>query len=269
MALNLLRLNPRIARYWNLNRDGLNYYQVLTFLFHPSVTWCRQGLSDITMSGLADELLADLEGLSDNGEEYGDAEHASSAGTSSNHALKRKSGSDAEFSDNEDQPTESVGLVLEGGVKPADELSAEDVQQMELGQIEDVSKIAKLESSKRMIDILKVSSSFLWIVFTFRDIFQEIEKYQANPTSAELMALPAHMNPEYNVIVQANNLSVDVDNEILVVHKEFIFDFFRDPCTYSYISVYSRSLRYKVSRAGTIGGRSRNVHPVCTRSRKQ
>jgi len=33
------------------------------------------------------------------------------------------------------------------------------------------------------------------------------------------MALPAHLNPEYNVIVQANNLSVDVDNEILVVHK--------------------------------------------------
>lgn len=27
------------------------------------------------------------------------------------------------------------------------------------------------------------------------------------------------MNPEYNVIVQANNLSVDVDNEILLVHK--------------------------------------------------
>ena len=33
------------------------------------------------------------------------------------------------------------------------------------------------------------------------------------------MALPAHLNPEYNVIVQANNLSVEVDNEILVVHK--------------------------------------------------
>jgi U4/U6 small nuclear ribonucleoprotein PRP31 len=33
------------------------------------------------------------------------------------------------------------------------------------------------------------------------------------------MAMPAHLNPEYNVIVQANNLSVDVDNEILVVHK--------------------------------------------------
>ena len=31
--------------------------------------------------------------------------------------------------------------------------------------------------------------------------------------------MPAHSNPEYNLIVQANNLSVDVDNEILVVHK--------------------------------------------------
>lgn len=34
--------------------------------------------------------------------------------------------------------------------------------------------------------------------------------------------MPVHSNPEYNVIVQANNLSVDVDNEILVVHKVII-----------------------------------------------
>lgn len=33
------------------------------------------------------------------------------------------------------------------------------------------------------------------------------------------MSLPTHSNPEYQLIVQANNLSVDVDNEILVVHK--------------------------------------------------
>jgi U4/U6 small nuclear ribonucleoprotein PRP31 len=36
------------------------------------------------------------------------------------------------------------------------------------------------------------------------------------------MALPAHLNPEYNLIVQANNLSVDVDNEILLVHKVIV-----------------------------------------------
>ena len=34
--------------------------------------------------------------------------------------------------------------------------------------------------------------------------------------------MPVHSNPEYNVIVQANNLSVDVDNEILVVHKAIL-----------------------------------------------
>ncbi|ETW84547.1 hypothetical protein HETIRDRAFT_473222 [Heterobasidion irregulare TC 32-1] len=95
------------------------------------------------------------------------------------------------------------GLVLEGGVKPAEELDAEEVQRMELGGIDDVTKVAKLEGSKRMADILK-----------------EIEKYQAQPSPAEQMALPAHSNPEYNVIVQANNLSVDVDNEILVFIRD-------------------------------------------------
>lgn len=39
--------------------------------------------------------------------------------------------------------------------------------------------------------------------------------------------MPVHSNPEYNVIVQANNLSVDVDNEILVVHKVTISSFVR------------------------------------------
>ncbi len=48
---------------------------------------------------------------------------------------------------------------------------------------------------------------------------QEIEKYETNPSTPEQMALPTHSNPEYNLIVQANNLSVDVDNEIMVVHK--------------------------------------------------
>ncbi|KAJ7276225.1 hypothetical protein B0H12DRAFT_1174574 [Mycena haematopus] len=166
------------------------------------------------MSGLADELLADLDGLSD-GEEYTEeSQHNPDAAPSTSNGLKRKAenaGSDDEMTDEEggegqDGQQEIGGLVLPGGMKPADELDAEDVQQMELSGIEDVSKIAKLDGSKRMTDIL-----------------QEIEKYQVNPTTAVTMALPAHLNPEYTLIVQANNLSVDVDNEILVVHK-FIRD---------------------------------------------
>ncbi|KAJ7629590.1 hypothetical protein B0H17DRAFT_1150519 [Mycena rosella] len=69
---------------------------------------------------------------------------------------------------------------------------AEDVQQMELSGIEDVSKIAKTNGSKHMADILL-----------------EIQKYQANPTTAATMALPVHLNLEYALIVQANKLSVD------------------------------------------------------------
>jgi U4/U6 small nuclear ribonucleoprotein PRP31 len=167
------------------------------------------------MSGLADELLADIDDLSDGGaEEYEEPAPPAAPSTSNGtNRLKRKASEDADMSEAEEdvegeeaEADETGGLVLEGGMKPADELDAEDVQQMDLGGIEDVDSVAKLEGSKRMADILK-----------------EIEKYQANPSTPEAMSLPAHLNPEYTLIVQANNLSVDVDNEILVVHK-FIRD---------------------------------------------
>lgn len=167
------------------------------------------------MSALADELLADLEGLSEGEEEYNEDEQKPNEAGPSNGAppngLKRKAqdDEDEEMSDVEgdegeggQEGTEIGGLVLDGGVKPAEELDAEEVQRMELGKVDDVRKVAKLDGNKRMNDILK-----------------EIEKYQAKPSTPEQMALPAHSNPEYNLIVQANNLSVDVENEILVVNK--------------------------------------------------
>ncbi|KAG2043018.1 hypothetical protein BDR03DRAFT_931283 [Suillus americanus] len=165
------------------------------------------------MSGLADELLADIDDLSDGGAEEESPTPAAPSTSNGITGLKRKAAEDADMSEAEEdaegeeaETDETGGLVLEGGMKPADELDAEDVQQMDLGGIEDVNSVAKLEGSKRMTDILK-----------------EIEKYQANPSTPEAMSLPAHLNPEYTLIVQANNLSVDVDNEILVVHK-FIRD---------------------------------------------
>ncbi|KAI0265148.1 hypothetical protein BC834DRAFT_880297 [Gloeopeniophorella convolvens] len=169
------------------------------------------------MSALADELMADLDGLSDTGSDYNDdnaaAEAPAQAASSSHGKRKASADSDADMSGDEDAEGGAgaaeegeAGLVLEGGVRPAEELDAEEVQRMELGAVDDVRKVARLEGSKRMTEIIK-----------------EIEKYQASPTSTEAMAMPAHSNPEYNVIVQANNLSVDVDNEILVVHK-FIRD---------------------------------------------
>jgi U4/U6 small nuclear ribonucleoprotein PRP31 len=114
------------------------------------------------MSGFADELLADLEDHS--GKEDQEEEQPLQSDLN---ALKRKAAdSDHDMSaedDDDEQPNDSEGkrlevgtLVLEGGIKPAEELDVEDVQRMELGAIEDVNKIAKLEGSKRMTDILKV-----------------------------------------------------------------------------------------------------------------
>jgi len=115
------------------------------------------------MSGLADELLADIDGLSDGGdEEFDEATPVAHSTINSTNGLKRKATEDADMSEGEGEPEEeeadaddAAGLVLEGGMKPADELDAEDVQRMDLGGIEDVGSIAKLEGSKRMSDILK------------------------------------------------------------------------------------------------------------------
>jgi hypothetical protein len=116
------------------------------------------------MSGLADELLADLEGFSDEGEGFEEEDpDPSTANGAVQAGTKRKAAerSDEDMSDEEESGEEGegeqqVGLVLEGGMRPADELDAEDVQQMELRGVEDVSKIAKLYGSKRMNDIIKV-----------------------------------------------------------------------------------------------------------------
>lgn len=126
------------------------------------------------MSGLADELLADLDGLSDNGSaDYEENQDAPAPTTSSTpNGLKRKAEGDIDMSEDEGEAEEEEGvsgegLVLDGGVNPAEELDAEDVQQMDLGAIEDVGSIAKLEGSKKMSDILKVTPSSLTALVLF------------------------------------------------------------------------------------------------------
>jgi U4/U6 small nuclear ribonucleoprotein PRP31 len=115
------------------------------------------------MPRLDDDLL-DLEGLSDDG---GEPDQNDTSMPPPPVPPKRKADAmeddDDELSDIDDEPEdeEAGGLVLEGGVKPAEELDAEDVQRMELGTVEDVSKVAKLHGSKRMTEILKVCNLLL------------------------------------------------------------------------------------------------------------
>ncbi|KAK4684547.1 U4/U6 small nuclear ribonucleoprotein PRP31, partial [Tremellales sp. Uapishka_1] len=165
---------------------------------------------------LADSLLADLDGLSDEEEIEVEAPKASGSMLPPPVPLKRsaaamEAGSDEDEDDDGDQKmadgTSAVGFVPEGGVRPAEELDQEDVENTDMTGVEDVGKVAKLLGGKKL-----------------RETLSEIERYTKTPTDMSSgTGGPLEENPEYSLIVTANNLSVEVDNEILLVHK-FIRD---------------------------------------------
>lgn len=111
------------------------------------------------MSALADELMADLDGLSDAGDDYNDDEPEQ--GGPSNGLKQKATVDDGAMSEdgeeeNGGEAEGTAGMVLEGGVKPAEELDVEEVQRMELGGVDDVRTVARLEGSRRMAEILGV-----------------------------------------------------------------------------------------------------------------
>ncbi len=113
----------------------------------------------VTMSALADELMADLDGLSDTGDDYNDDEPEQ--GGPSNGPKRKATADDGAISEDDEEENGgegdgTAGMVLEGGVKPAEELDAEEVQRMDLGSVDDVRTVARLEGSRRMAEILGV-----------------------------------------------------------------------------------------------------------------
>ncbi|KWU47243.1 Nop domain-containing protein [Rhodotorula sp. JG-1b] len=93
--------------------------------------------------------------------------------------------------------------VPEGGVKPAHELDEDAVNAMDMSGVAEVTKVAKLQGGR-----------------TMRDVLQKIDYYREHPDPH--LASDGESD-EYHLIVQANNLSVEIDNEMLLVHK-FIRD---------------------------------------------
>lgn len=53
----------------------------------------------------------------------------------------------------------------------------------------------------------------------FRSIMQRIEESGTDPRDATQMSGPVEADPEYQLIVDANALAVEIDNEINVIHK--------------------------------------------------
>lgn len=67
---------------------------------------------------------------------------------------------------------------------------------------DDIRSIAKLASSKQLQEILK-----------------QIDNFKSIPRSEYHNTGPVEEDPEYNTIVRANNITADIDDEILVIHK--------------------------------------------------
>lgn len=68
--------------------------------------------------------------------------------------------SDAEEADQEDEEKPTIDSEMEflpsGGVRPTVELDVEEVEEMQLGGVQDIAKVAKLFGSKSMKEVLKV-----------------------------------------------------------------------------------------------------------------
>ena len=154
----------RVTRYDRALPNCSQACVLTTTSLAPALPSCSSFLRTTNMSALADELLADLEGLSEGEDDYKSDDQAAAGPSTSNGVKRKATESDDEMleedgeADDEEQG-EGGALVLEGGVVAAAELDAEEVQRMDLGGVEDVKKIAKLYGSKRMTDILTVRRS--------------------------------------------------------------------------------------------------------------
>ena len=65
-----------------------------------------------------------------------------------------------------------------------------------------VTTVAKLRDSDRL-----------------KNVLEKMEEFLQDPRSRESVLGPVEMDPEYLLIVEANNLTVEIDNELIIIHK--------------------------------------------------
>ncbi len=107
----------------------------------------------------------------------------------------------------------------------ADELLAdledvgEEVEQEEDDDItDDVTEVTEVTLDPELAQLSVKNVAKLLHSEELKDIMEKIEYFQMLKEKPET-AGPAEANPEYQVIVEANNITVEIDNEINVIHK--------------------------------------------------
>ncbi|KAI3890767.1 hypothetical protein MKW92_020039 [Papaver armeniacum] len=110
-----------------------------------------------------------------------------------------------DLSDNE----ASVPHEDEGHESDMDEDSDGDIADIEALNYEDLDSVSKLQKSQRYIDIM-----------------QKVEAALQKGSETEEQGFSSEDDPEYQLIVDCNALSVDIENEIVIIHN-FIRDKYR------------------------------------------
>ncbi|EPS44002.1 hypothetical protein H072_2022 [Dactylellina haptotyla CBS 200.50] len=156
---------------------------------------------------LADELLADFDDPSD-GEDEKETDSLNAA--LDLYADKRNGSSstrigmelDGDEESDEDEEMGEAGTGVNNDGEDSAQAKAR-IEKMQLGKVDDVRTVAKL---------MKV----------LEPVLEKIAYYQSQPTPTSIIG-SVEQNPEYHLIVESNKHSVEIDSEIILVHK-FIRD---------------------------------------------
>lgn len=105
---------------------------------------------------------------------------------------------DLEDNDQDDLPIEEESEMMEAEEHP----DIKDFIQQDTTQINSVREICKLRDSEMLQIIIK-----------------QIEGFGSKIRKAGDVIGPVETDPEYQLIVEANNLAQDIDNEIVTIHK--------------------------------------------------
>lgn len=145
---------------------------------------------------LADELLADLEDDKNEDDDLDDLIKEESADGANGHH------SDNELMDGKGPGSSSMGNDNDAAdYVDDDDDDGEEPMEVDV-RVSSIRELCKLRDSKKLQHILV-----------------EIDKYVENPRKSNEMIGNVESDPEYQLIVEANSVAVDVDNEISIIHK--------------------------------------------------
>ena len=120
----------------------------------------------------------------------------------------------------------SLADQLKADLDDLEDIDDQNVNLKEDNEIEDVAMVEELnENDKAILANYSTTSDSVRHIAKLIDsdqlknIISKIENYRMNPRSRATIIGHVEQDDEYKLIVEANNLTVEIDNEINVVHK--------------------------------------------------